>query len=873
MKKNNTFMFMLGVLLLASTSVMGQWTSVSTTGIENTCNATRVFADGNEVYAYVAGGGLYKSVNGGESWTLFNTGLPAGVEIRGFAVSGTKVYVAANKNGIYGSEKAAASFAKLGTVPVLSNDFTALASIKDTLYLGINGKGVYKCVIPTSTYTQLTSGLANNAAVLTLTVDSITGVGKRLYAGTSADNGFFVKNAINDTWVQKTINAETDAAKKAQVRALSACNGKVIIGSTSQPRGMAYLATTTDFNTYVFTKIDMGLSSHTINAVATDGQFAYLAGSAGVWKSTDLTMPNVLFTQLHNGLQSTRATTTGLILLPNGQLWAAQPTGAFMSADNGAAWTQKLNEKVTPAVINGFKEHEGKLYALTSSGIYLSASGNGGDWTRLGNGLNCSVPAKGLSFGVLGTFATTDGALYKLNGNNWEPVFIDLPGFAWDHPQGGAIADIEQFNNGAKTCLFGSNWRSAGIYRLDGTQWDIYTTTTVNDVTTEMTGDADDGLTLSVANDSSQNIIATKFLYDAPTNTLISFGKNTLQYSKDFGDTWQWKMQGYNIRLHQGNIRTAVMKNMGSNKYVYTGTDNTFGGAWTMGKTEFGTTPENLGGNWVNLSAAVNSAEVRDIMVWDNSPLLIIRNGSSSSTTNVRISTDDGVTGAIFETGLAGKATVMSMGIYGDYVYVGSSTNEIQRYNVKAAPAFVADAPAVTNIGTTTAKLEATSSVASKIYYVAVLKNETAPTVQQIVAGKDAADATAPAAGNAIATANVKAALDIPGLAPNTDYTLYTVAKSETGVASNVTAINFKTDISTGIEDTLNSFVLSPNPTKGLIAIKSNKAITNLKVYNLQGVEVLSLQGAAITHLNLSAQPNGIYLVKIDNSFYKVIKD
>lgn len=869
MRKINFFQLLFVVMLLVSTAAHAQWTSVPTTGIDGTCNVTRVFADGNDLYAYVSNSGLYKSTDGGESWALFNTGLPANVEIRAISVNETKVYAAANKNGIYESEKATANFTKLGIVPVLSNDFSALAAIDGVLYLGINGKGVYKCVISTATYTQLTSGLANNAAVTSLAVDEIGGV-KRLYAGVSANNGFYVKNAENDTWVQKTINSETVSGNMAQVISLHAKNGKVIIGGNSTARGLVHVGSTTDFSTYTFVKADTTLYGTTINDIAFDGQHIYLATSAlGVLKSNDISSGMIRYTQLFNGLQTPRANTSKIVRTTDGKMLVAQNTGGYVSNDNGTSWTRKLNEKFSTATINGVKENGGKLYATTSSGIYESASGNGGDWVKFGNGLNSSVSYRGLSFGALGTFATSDGALYKLNGNNWELVTIDQPGWAWDHPRGSQIQDIEQFSNGVKTYLFGSGWRASGIYRYDGNNWDLYTTTTVNDVTDAMTGDADNGLTWSTA-DSTQSIIGSKFLYDAESNTLLCHGKNTIQYSHDFGDTWKWRMQNHNIRLNQGNIRALSLKKDGTSTFLYTGTDMTFGGAWSLAKNEIGTEPENVGGNWSNLTAATGTAETRDIAIWDNSPLIITRQSTSGTSTSAfRVSIDDGVTGKVFETGLVNKAAVLSMSKIGNYVYAGSTANEIQRYNVMAIPAFAGDAPVVSNITSSGASLEATSTLPGTIYAVVVAKNATAPTAAQIVSGKDAADATAPAA-NIAATANAKATVAVSALSASTDYTLYTVAVSETGIASAVNAIDFATTLSTGINAVKTTISVSPNPTKGIL--KLNEAVHSYKVYTLQGVEILS-ENKVANQIDLSHFPNGIYVLRIDNSFIKIVKE
>lgn len=860
MKKFNFSGCVLGALLLVSTTMSGQWTDVSTAGIEGTCNVTRVFADGNDLYAFVTNGGLYKSTDGGSGWTLFNEGLPAGIEIRGVASSGASVYVAANKNGIYGSSKTSAGFTKLGTVPVLTNDFSALAAIADTLYLGINGKGVYKCVIPTAAYSQLTSGLSSSAAVTALAVDELGGV-KRLYAGASANNGFYVKNAHNDTWVQKLINNESTSANQAQVISMAAGNGNVIIGGNSTARGLLHLGRTTDFSTFSFAKADTSLVSSTINGVAFDGQHIYLAATNGVWKSNAITEGVIRYTLLQTGLQSPRANTARVAVTADGKLCVAQQTGAYASANNGTSWTRTLNEKMSPVVINGLKENAGKLYAVTSSGIYESASGNGGDWLKLGNGLNSSVPLSGLSFGPLGTYATTDGALFKLNGSNWEAVTIDRQGWAWDHPGGSQITDIEQFNNGVKTCLFGSGWRSSGIYRFDGTNWDLYTTTTAMDVTTEMVGDADNGLTWSTA-DSTQSIIALKFMYDAPSNTLMSFGKNTIQYSFDFGDSWKWRMQNHNIRLNQGNIRTVSKKKSGSQTHVYMGTDITFSGAWALAKTEIGTTPENIGGNWANLSGMTNTKEVRDVITWDDSQLVIIR----TTAPDIRISTDDGVTNKVFETGLT-KSSNFNLSKIGNYVYCGNS-NAISRYDVAAVPVFEGDAPAVNSITANSASLDATSSRAGTIYAVVLPKTAPAPSASQIIAGNDSENAPAPSA-SAAATAHVKATVALSGLNSNSNYTLYTVAVSETRVHSTVTALDFSTTVGTGLEAT-KLLSLSPNPTKGIVML--NTTVSDYKVYTLQGVEVLSGNGVT-NQIDLSNQPAGIYVLKVDTSFVKVIKE
>ncbi|NDP22044.1 MAG: hypothetical protein GZ091_13315, partial [Paludibacter sp.] len=710
MKKINIFLavfIMLNISMI--TSLKAQWTNVPTTGIEGTCNVSKLFADGTDMYAYVKNGDVYKSTDNGDTWSIFNTGLPANVAIVAFTATPTKIYVAADKNGIYESDKATAGFTKLGTVPVLTNSFTSLENIKGTLYLGINGKGVYKCVISTAAYTQLTSGLANNAVVMTLTTDSITGVGRRLYAGVATDNGFYVKNDLDDTWVLKTISNEIVATNKAQVRSIFANQGKVILGGSSSTRGLLYSGSTTDFVTYTFTKTETNLPlDQQINAVTLVGNTIYVGNSRAVWKSTDITLPGITFSQVANGLQSPRASTPDLMVI-NSELWAAQASGGYMSSNGGTSWTRKLNMP-TATTITGFKENAGKLYANTSSGIYESALGDGSDWLKFGNGINGSVPQFGLAFGDLGTYATCDGALFKLIGSNWESVNVEIGPRSFNHPIYGAMSDIAQFKNTAGvTRLFGSYWSSAGIYRYDGLNWALYSTYTATENS--------DGLFES-GTDSVGRVIARFFLYDQEANMLFSLSKNRLQISKDFGNTWTWRMgattaatpSGYTLTLGSTTVRSAVLKTIGAQKFLFMGTGKE-SSAWAMGKSEYAPDlTDKIGTNWTNTSTG-NNNDVRDIINFENTPILVIRGTSAGTTNSVNISTENGINGKALETGItATKSSISCLGQFGDYVYLGTKTNEIQRYNVKAVPTFLATAPNVGSITTTTASLKATSS-------------------------------------------------------------------------------------------------------------------------------------------------------------------
>ena len=70
----------------------------------------------------------------------------------------------------------------------------------------------------------------------------------------------------------------------------------------------------------------------------------------------------------------------------------------------------------------------------------------------------------------------------------------------------------------------------------------------------------------------------------------------------------------------------------------------------------------------------------------------------------------------------------------------------------------------------------------------------------------------------------------------------------------------------TNIIETKNNLKLFPNPTKGMVFLETGSKIN---IYNAQGV---LLQETAGKQINLSAYPAGIYLLKVSDEMYKIVK-
>ncbi|NRD19388.1 T9SS type A sorting domain-containing protein [Winogradskyella eckloniae] len=106
----------------------------------------------------------------------------------------------------------------------------------------------------------------------------------------------------------------------------------------------------------------------------------------------------------------------------------------------------------------------------------------------------------------------------------------------------------------------------------------------------------------------------------------------------------------------------------------------------------------------------------------------------------------------------------------------------------------------------------------------------------------------------------------ITGLAVSTTYYWSVDVVNCFGITTATNVWSFTTDATLGIEDnTLQSFGVYPNPTSGLLNIKSSQDVDNVTVFNLLGQSVATFSKNEITNssIDMSDLSQGLYLVKI----------
>ena len=774
----------LGLLLLtivSTTHVYGQWNQVDMTGIPNGFADVRAVAVGDGK-VFISGtypsasakdpAGVYMSSDGGTSWSRFNTGLPAGVNVNYLLVDGTTIYAAATKNGVYFSSTSADNFTALAKGSLnTSNDFSVMEKVGNVLFLATLGKGLWKTDVTAHAWTQLG---ANNTNIYALKKDNVNGT-DRLYVGVRTTGGFFYSVAPFTTFTQK-------AGSPNNIYAIAADGGQLFVG-TSDNGFYSVAFDNTDASIYNFTAQNTGMiATNRSNTIAIIGSTIY-QGTQGrrMWKSST-TLPLSWTSCSYTNMPAV----VPMIAVDGTTMYVATNRGLRKSTDAGVTFTTVFNKETFRNWVTDIKEKNGKLYARADMGYYVSNSGNGGDWAALGVGLEHSATSN-ISVGNSGIYAAANSLVWKLNGANWEVKNQDFANDFFDMDKCN-FQRVLEFNDGVNDVLIAGGWSNSAIFKSTdgGGTWATY------DIATLTAGST--GLYFNSTTDQSQKIIFNEFAASKKYPGLImATHKNRTQFSYDAGANWTWRLGNYKLNTGTSNIRSVLFRQYQGQEYFFMVTDITFGGAWSMANSVVdGTT--NTGSVWTDLSAS-SGGESRNICEYSEN-LMFWRSGNPQV---IRKSEDNGVTSENFDTGLP-RATANSLiynTVVGQYMYASLNNDAnvtVYRYDLSVTPAIVGGYPQISGFGITTANIIAQATLPSKFYYVVVNPAAPVPTRDQIIAGTDGAGNPSVKTGvSAVVLHNTNANMYVTGLTVNTAYKVYVVAKSEVGTYSSVQSVDLQT--------------------------------------------------------------------------------
>src|SRR5712691_11100842 len=251
------------------------WTAVNE-GMTDPYIYVVVVAPDKAVFAGTLRGGIFRSKNGGKSWTPVNTGLDR-LETQ-VLLAHQGVLYAGTGSGVYrskdGGEQWVADHQGLSNLLVRA----LVVDLQGAMYAGTTGMGLYRKLAGSAQWTRITPSRLSHPRdqlpanfVRSLVVDK-TGA---LYAGT-ADNGVYVSTDRGETW--RIIGGQL---ANASVRGIAIGESSWFVGT-----GVGMYRSSDQGKTWM--QINNGLTERAIQsfAVGKDGT-VYAGTSGGVFKTED----------------------------------------------------------------------------------------------------------------------------------------------------------------------------------------------------------------------------------------------------------------------------------------------------------------------------------------------------------------------------------------------------------------------------------------------------------------------------------------------------------------------------------------------------------------------------------------------------------
>jgi photosystem II stability/assembly factor-like uncharacterized protein len=417
--------------------------------------------------------GVFKSANGGSSWTPSSTGL-TGLSVRCTAVdpqTPTTVYAGAS-TGVFKSVDAGASWSPASTGLPITNSFDLAIDPQTptTLYIAVNpgnshtGPAVFKSTNGSGSWVEIDNGFNAMRFIVSLAVDPDTPT--TLYAADFLGAIFKSTNA-GASWVAvlpSALNSIYNIAVDPQTPT-------TIYAAMGLPQfiGGVYKSVNGGAS---WTLTSIASSSNAVYALAVDpttSSIVYAATDMGVYRSTN---GGGTWSPMNTGLMNFDVLALRIDPQTPTTLYAANGLGgAFKSANSGASWTT-INAGLPGANVAAVAvdpQTPTTLYAATSADGVQKSSDRGASWAAANVGLspNTSMTALAIDPQSSGTvYAGGSTGVFKSldSGGTWSSTGVgplDIRSFAVD-PQTSAIVYAGTFTGGLfKSSDGGNSWSTA----------------------------------------------------------------------------------------------------------------------------------------------------------------------------------------------------------------------------------------------------------------------------------------------------------------------------------------------------------------------------------------------------------------------------
>ena len=308
------------------------------------------------VFVGTEGAGIFRSTDGGDTWSPVNTGLSYDrgegfMPVNAFVHKGNSLY-AGTSGGLYISTNGGDSWRRMTHDRKYSGVNGALI-INNCLYISTFEDGVWYTDDNGDSWVPINDGLEN------LRIRELAAMGTTLFAGTH--NGAFRRRASENSWTP------INAGFTAQPINVDAIN-KAIIESGSDPL-----------------PISMFPSGLRIDSLAVMGDALYMGlytgGDHGLFRSDDEgdSWTRITAESMENSFEALAVSGTMLYASTYG-------SGVFRSSDGGDSWTEVNNGLTNQTVSALLAVSEKTVFAGTDGGVFRSTD-SGNSWLEANTGL------------------------------------------------------------------------------------------------------------------------------------------------------------------------------------------------------------------------------------------------------------------------------------------------------------------------------------------------------------------------------------------------------------------------------------------------------------------------------------------------------
>ncbi len=392
-----------GVFIFSGYMGSDRYWKKANNGLTNLNTTSLAALDTITVLVGTNGGGIFKTINKGVTWTSVNSTL-TNLIITAFAKSGNRI-IHTSAGGVFASDDNGATWFDFNDINTNNINTAAISynAATDEILIA-NNTGLYIASLASSTlspaYTTAQTGLPVNTNVRAISNDGTT-----WYIAT--DNGVFTSPAGAISWISKNNGLTT-----LDVTAIVPFMANIVAGTSGE--GVFQTAAISPF----WVQNNNGFNNIETYAVATSGATIVAAATEkGVFISTDTANS---YTLSNAGLTDS-LNVTDITFFANKLYAATANAGVFVSTDTGNSWTVFNTGLSSNLQMEQIAASSTNIYTYNSAGEVFVSNGSSA-WAAIQTGLPGGVqPASFAFYGTTVLLGTLGNGAYTKSesGGSW----------------------------------------------------------------------------------------------------------------------------------------------------------------------------------------------------------------------------------------------------------------------------------------------------------------------------------------------------------------------------------------------------------------------------------------------------------------------